>query len=967
MNEQLLAIQLKLDSMQTELQALLELDTSDAIKEMNKLLDSVRRLKQSLSGMKGEEFAKLVDDINRFEDGIRRAVQAKAAMAHQGRVVSAELDVMKRGISDVQRNLLFIARDAPYGLTGVMNNVEVLIDTLERLKVQAAASGQSFSSLGLILQGLIQLFTTPAGIISLLGVLLMSLKDVGSLINRLTGGAFAEFRYFLREIGKSVGLVDDFRAGFEKFKDALEEKVNLENIESGFKMLSLQVSYLEQDNKELEKQIQQRKEMLEKAGEGFGAAQLKKNLDAEIRALEKKKSKNEEILLLLKEQLLKQDEFREKLEAELEARNRINYAFRDRAREIKQSYEEELILNEKIRDELLKRQDDLIAKQRLLKAELERQDKLLRDNAIARRDYEDEVLRIKREQASVGRELLEVEGELLRRNSTLRLEAEASLARASAMRIRDSLIRQEQLTKVELLRNARLLELQEKLRRQGAITPQEFEKERASILEAQARLRAELLEIENKKIERNIELRKQSLALQIQLVEKQKEQAMLEFERKVGQMETVYDTDMSAERAILFQEELIALKKEEFELDIRRRKLNNEIFNEAAERAKFELSVMEMRMQLQKRLDEMNAKGLEQRGKRYMEVFGGIFRREEMFLDTEEARGRREILRSSLFREDMQGRLNELQIRRLEERIQAARRALDIAKSFNRPLEEILQAERQLAMLELRLAELQSVQISATGFLQAFGDGFARAIEQQIRFNSTAAALERERTRQQLEEERRRISERRALLQKEYEDIVSLVNEQVGAQQISQAEAAKRLSEFEKKRLEEFEELKRRETEIAEREHRLQSQSFAKMVMVNLTNSMVQLLAQMLVAEAIGGRLNLLTAALVVPATIAATSAIRAMLEGMMASYAEGRMFDRPTVISGVVGDAQRAGQPVNFEALLNAAQLAEFGRRYAIEREHAVVVNIRTELNATKLVEVFEEQKVVYQKLRMR
>jgi hypothetical protein len=965
MNEQLLAIQLKLDSMQTELQALLELDTADAIKEMNKLLDSVRRLKQSLKGTRGAEFAKLVDDINKLEDGIRRAVQAKEAMARQSHVVSAELDVMKRGISDVQRGLLFIARDAPYGLMGVMNNVEVLIDTLQRLKMQATASGQSFSSLGLILQGIIQLFTTPAGILALLGALMISLRDVGSLINRLTGGAFAEFQRFLREIGKSVGLVDDFRTGFEKFKDALEEKVNLENLKSGFEMLSRQVFNLEQDNKELEKQIQQRKEMLEKAGEDVTALS-KKKIEAEIRDLEKKKSINEKVLLLLREQVSRQDEFREKLAGELEARNRINYAFRDSAKEIKRRYEEELISNEKIRDELLRRKDALIVKEWRLNAELKRQDKLLKENAITRLDYEDEVLRIKREQAELERERLEVEGELLRRNSTFRLEAEASLARASAMRIRDSLLRQELLTKVELSRNARLLELQEKLKRQGAITPQEFEKERASILETQARLRAELVEIENKKIERNIELRKQSLALQIQLTEKQKEQVMLEFERKVGQMETVYDTDISAERAILFQEELIALKREEFELDIRRRKLNNEIFNESAERAKFELSVMEMRMQLQKRIDEMNAKGLEQRKKRYMDVFGGMFRREEMFLDTEEARGRRDIIQSSLFREDVQARLNELQIRRLEERIQLARRALDFAKSLGVE-DEILQAERQLAMLELRLAELQSVQISAMGFLKAFGDGFAKAIEQQISFNSKAAALERERTRQQLEEERRRISERRALLQKEYEDILSLVNEQVGAQQISQAEAARRLSEFEKKRVDELEELKRRETEIAEREHRLQSQSFAKMVMVNLTNSMVQLLAQMLVAEAIGGRLNLLTAALVVPATIAATSAIRAMLEGMMASYAEGRMFDRPTVITATVGDAQRAGQPVNFEALLNAAQLAEFGRRYAMEREQAVVVNIRTELNATKLVEVFEEQKVVYQKLRMK
>jgi hypothetical protein len=967
MSDQLLSIQLKLDSMQTELQAMLELDTADAIKEMNKLLDSVRRLKQSLKGTRGEEFAKLVDDINRLEDGIRRAVQAKAAMAHQGRAVSAELDVMKRGISDVQRGLLFIARDAPYGLMGVMNNVEVLIDTLERLKVQAAASGQSFSSLGLILQGLVQLFTSPSGIIALLGILLMSLKDVGSLINRLTSGAFAEFLHFFREIGKSVGFVNDFRTGFEKFKDALEEKVNLENIQTGFKILSLQIDNLEQQNKELEEKIRQRKEILEKAGEGVGGTQSKKALDAEIQALEKKKSKNEEVLLLLKAQVLRQDEFREKLEGELEARNRINAAFRDKAREIKRSYEEELILNEKVRDELLRRRDDLTAKQRKLTAELERQEKLLRDNAIARLDYEDEVLRIRREQASVGRELLEVNAELLRRDSTLRLEADASLARASAMRIRDSLLRQEQLTKIEMSRNARLLELQEKLRRQGAITPQEFEKESASILEAQARLRAELVEIENKKIERNIELRKQALALQVQITEKQKEQAMLEFERKVGQMETVYDTDMSSERVILFQEELIALKKEELELDIRRRKLNNEIFNESAERAKFEVSVMEMRMQLQKRIDEMNAKGREQRKKRYMEVFGGIFRSEEMFLDTEEARGRRDIVQSSIFREDVQGRLNELQIRRLEERIQVARRSLDVAKSLKSPSEEILQAERQLAMLELRLAELQSVQISAMSFLQGFGDSFARAIEQQIQFNSRAAELERERTRQQLEEERRRISERRALLQKEYEDIVSLINEQVGAQQISQAEAAKRLSEFEKKRVDEFEELKRRETEIAEREHRLQAQSFAKMVMVNLTNSVVQLLAQMLVAEAVGGRLNLLTAALVVPATIAATSAIRAMLEGMMVSYAEGRMFDRPTMISAVVGDAQKAGQPVNFEALLNATQLAEFGRRYALEREQAVVVNVRTELNATKLVEVFEEQKLVYQKLRVK
>jgi len=966
MNEQLLSIQLKLDSMQTELQALLELDTADAIKELNKLLDSVRRLRQSLKGTKGDEFAKLVDDVNRLEDGIRRAVQAKEVMARQSHMVSAELDVMKRGISDVQRNLLFIARDAPYGLMGVMNNVEVLIDTLQRLKVQAAASGQSFSSLGLILQGIIQLFTTPAGIISLLGIFLLSLRDVGSLINSLTGGAFAEFRRFLREIGKSVGFVDDFRTGFEKFKDALEERVNLENLKSGFEMLSRQVSYLERDNKELEEKIRQRKEMLEKVGEGFGAATSKRNLEAEIRDLEKKKSMNEKVLLILKEQVSRQDEFREKLEGELEARNRINYAFRDNAKEIKQRYEEELIWNEQLRDELRRRQEDLMSKQRRLEAELERQNKLLKENATTRLDYEDEVLRIKREQAAIARELLEVEAEFLRRNSTFRLEAEASLARASAMRIRDSLLRQEQLTKVELARNARLLELQEKLKRQGAITPQEFEKERASILEAQARLRAELVEIENKKIERNIELRKQSLALQIQLTEKQREQAMLEFERKVGQMETMYDTDMSAERAILFQEELIALKREDFELDIRRRKLNNEIFNESAERAKFELSVMEMRMQLQKRIDEMNAKGREQRARRYMETFGGMFRREEMFLDTEEARGRRDIIQSSLFREDVQGRLNEFQIRRLEERIQLARRALDFARSLGAE-DEILQAERQLAMLELRLVELQSVQISATGFLRAFGDGLARAIEQQINFNSRAAALERERTRQQLEEERRRISERRMLLQKEYEDILSLVNEQVGAQQISQAEAARRLSEFEKKRVDELEELKRRETEIAEREHRLQAQSFAKMVMVNLTNSMVQLLAQMLVAEAIGGRLNLLTAALVVPATIAATSAIRAMLEGMMASYAEGRMFDRPTVISAVVGDAKRAGQPVNFEALLNAAQLAEFGRRYAMEREQAVVVNIRTELNATRLVEVFEEQKVVYQKLRMR
>jgi len=967
MNEQLMSIQLKLDSMQTELQALLELDTSDAIKEMNKLLDSVRRLKQSLKGTRGEEFAKIIDDVNRLENGIRRAVQAKEAMARQSQTVSAELDVMKRGISDVQRGLLFIARDAPYGLMGVMNNVEVLIDTLERLKVQAAASGQSFSSLGLILQGIIQLFTSPAGIIALLGTLLMALKDVGSLINRLTGGAFADFLHFLREIGKSVGFVDDFRTGFEKFKDSLEERVNLENIQGGFKILSLQIADLEQQNSELEKKIRKRKEILEKASEGVGGEQSKKALEDEIRALEKKKSTNDKILLLLKEQVLRQGEFREKLEGELEARNRIDSAFRDEVREIKRRYEEELILNEKVRDELLKRQEDLRAKQRQLAAEMKRQEKLSEQNAVARRDYEDDVLRLKREQASLEREMLEVEGELLRRNSTLRLESEASLARASAMRIRDSLLRQEQLAKVELSRNARLLELQEKLRHQGAITPQEFEKERASILEAQARLRAELLEIENKKIERNIDLRKQSLDLQVQITEKQKEQAMLDFERKAGRMETVYDTNMSSERVILFQEEIIALKREEFELDIRRRKLNNEIFNESAERAKFEMSVMEMRVQLQKRIDEMNARGLEQRTKRYMDVFGGVFRREEMFLDTEEARSHRDIIQSSLFREDAQGRLNELQIRRLEERIQTVRRTLDVAKSLKSPPEEILQSERQLAMLELRLAELQSVQISAMGFVQAFGDSFARAIEYQINFNSTAAALERERTRQQLDEERRRISERRALLQKEYEDIVSLINEQVGAQQISQAEAAKRLSEFEKNRVSELEDLKRRETEILERENRLQAQSFAKMVMVNLTNSMVQLLAQMLIAEAVGGRLNLLTAALVVPATIAATAAIRGVLEGMMASYAEGRMFDRPTMISAVVGDAQRAGQPVNFEALLNATQLAEFGRRYAMEREQAVVVNVKTEFNATKLVEVFEEQKVVYQKLRMK
>jgi len=90
--------------------------------------------------------------------------------------------------------------------------------------------------------------------------------------------------------------------------------------------------------------------------------------------------------------------------------------------------------------------------------------------------------------------------------------------------------------------------------------------------------------------------------------------------------------------------------------------------------------------------------------------------------------------------------------------------------------------------------------------------------------------------------------------------------------------------------------------------------------------------------------------AILAPALIAAMTAL---VVGLIKppSFASGRMFDSRTSLppGTVVGDGRDAGAPVDMEALLNAAQLAEFGTRFSEQQRQREQVQ---QLNATIVIQ---------------
>ncbi len=276
------------------------------------------------------------------------------------------------------------------------------------------------------------------------------------------------------------------------------------------------------------------------------------------------------------------------------------------------------------------------------------------------------------------------------------------------------------------------------------------------------------------------------------------------------------------------------------------------------------------------------------------------------------------------------------------------------------------QGQRRLE--NARLAREKAVRASERGVEMGsrLGGSVAEVINSMLEFNSEAARIERERKEESIRIERERLDEIKAMNEEEYADSLSRIQSALNDNQISQAEANQRFIEAEKKRSKEAEEIKRKEIELDREQQRLRAQNHAASTAVIIANASLQFAAEYVLAylkntgDFIGS--------LVIATGITAISAIlSSQLQGMIQqpSFASGAMFDKPTKLpfGAVVGDGQRAGSPVDMEVILNAVQLAEFGRAYSNRNKGKMLnvnipvsVNVETKASQYDVVLAYEQ-----------
>jgi hypothetical protein len=494
--------------------------------------------------------------------------------------------------------------------------------------------------------------------------------------------------------------------------------------------------------------------------------------------------------------------------------------------------------------------------------------------------------------------------------------------------------------------------------------------------------RARLAGDRDKELQLQAEREKELGELARKSIELDNEKSLRAIEVKKQELETIVSITEKAAKDVknipffggLLGNELFdraeTLRQQMLELDLRERRINQTPTNETAMRSKF----LSESLQRRRDFNQSNQKGVS-----LDQVSAGLRRNADLMISADEIEMQKELVavesnerakaeivkKYALKKIEIQRELLEVQMR-LFEGDKARTDALQI--EMNR-----LEAQE----IALKKGASSDSNKALEGFLQGLPSAFTSALEQQMQYNSEAARLERERTAESIAEEKTRIDEQKRLREEEYQKSLGDINYLLETNQISQAEANRRTLKAEEKRVKEGEEIRKRETEIARREQALQSENLAAAVAQNVANLAIQFAAQLAINEAQQGRLNLITLPFTIGLITAGAALFSSVLGGLVqrprTSFAEGRMFPTETNLGGVmVGDGTKAGVPINMEALLNASQLRDFGEAYSERRnaqsaQPAVInVTIQTKLDATKLVEEFEEQKVFYRQLRV-
>ncbi len=277
------------------------------------------------------------------------------------------------------------------------------------------------------------------------------------------------------------------------------------------------------------------------------------------------------------------------------------------------------------------------------------------------------------------------------------------------------------------------------------------------------------------------------------------------------------------------------------------------------------------------------------------------------------------------------------------------------------------QAQRRLA--NSRLAREKALRDSERGVEigSRIGGSAGEVINMMLEFNSEAARIERERKEESIRIERERLNEIKAMNEQEYSERLSRIQRALNEGQITQAEANQRFLDAEKKRSKEVEEIKRKEIDLDREQQRLRAQHHAAATAVIIANTALQFAAEYVLQYL--RQTGDVFGSLVIAAGITAISGVvSSQLQGMIQqpSFASGAMFDKPTSLpfGAVVGDGRKAGSPVDMEVILNAVQLAEFGRVYMARNRMGkmvnvtipVTVNVQTKASQYDVVLAYEE-----------
>lgn len=843
------------------------------LEELSRKISEAEKAQERLN-----QGAKGIKELEREYEALSRSVKLGNKAIEDLQVRATEsTQALNKNLSAVKMNVLMVLRDAPYGLMGVMNNIEVLTDTIVRTQQEFANAGKNVSAFSLIMDSLKSLLTSPAGIISAVGLLSLTLGDkLIKAIESLTGNAFPRLKAGLENLMRRFGLLNKTIEGFkDDLQENFEKSLNAGNINQAFSALNL--------------------------------FQKKAN---EIRRL------NTVEAALLRQELRNSKNLTEKevsaIEEKIKAIERQNELLREEQLEVEKLQLQYKNLSEKVAG---KRAATALLEAAFLseKSQIDKESALLEATAILGA------------RTALGRRAASIE-------TRMRTNYERSTREAAELRAQGRVFEAAQ--------------LQAELQKEFAnliIEREELDKDykRRSIAIEQSRLQ-EIIARNEQMIEGLSEITKRALTPE-------------QYEGGIKQINELFFEN--AKR-----------RKQLFDLDIELKRINEEAFSLEVERSRFrreELKRLEEQLKVLSEISFQMATGVDIRS--VAKQIGENMDLSLAFLEEVQAKELVAI-------EGNEAKKTEIIKKYAIERLEIQKRAvMQQIALFGEESEEGKRFMAQLSRINAQLMLMQEqndeIRMNWIRIGKRVGAELGEIIASQIRFNSEAARLERERAAESIRIERERIAERRRLLDEEhYRDKESIERLRL-TQQISEAEAARRVVEVDKKRAQELAEIRRRETDLIDKENRLRGQSFAQLALQNVTNSAVQIGAEFLLQAARTGVLNPLTAAFLVGGIIAAATAIRSMLASQVQmSFAAGRMFEEPTLLGGVmVGDAQRVGAPVNFEALLNAAQLAEFGKRYSAEREMIVNLNVAVHNNLTQLVERIEEKKILYAKAKMR